>query len=447
MEARTKIEKEIETLRGEVSTFEPSEKQIKSAFPHIGIANGKRVFCTECGKAYKEIRTTGHVRCKNCHRTLKLIERDRRVFSIEDYLMEAEVVGRFQVNRFFYLKKSYSHKFGMEYMASEVMQRWISDNGKMVTLAKNFVPMSWESKWCLSSDMSFKKNKNLTSWGYYDRYDIDTDCVIVKGILPVLKERGYNGKDSYNRRTQIGLQADLLNNSKIETLFKCGFTEFVNLSDSAIDGLWGQIKTCMRHQYHLDCLSVGLWLDMINSLDYMGKDIHNPKFICPENLIDSHDFWTNERARKVAKEEAAKKTALERERERKRALAEAKKNTYPQRMAAFLGIFIKGNGFTIRPLQSVVEFQEEGKAMHHCVYANEYYNKDNCLILSVRDKDNNRLSTIEYDLNNFRIVQNRAACNEVPPLFDEINKCIEKHKALFVKAMANSVKSAASMAA
>lgn len=447
MEARTKIEKEIETLRGEVSTFEPSEKQIKSAFPHVGIANGKRVFCTECGKAYKEIRTSGRVRCQNCNRVLELVNRDKRVFKSENYLMVTEAVGRFQVNRFFYLGQSYSHKRGLRYFADETMQRWVSDNGKMVTLAKNFIPMSWELKWNFGSDMSFKKNKSLTYCGYYDKYNIDTDIVIVKSILPVLKDRCYNGKNSLYGRSQVCIQLDLLNDSRIETLLKCGFDEFASLDDSLIKSLWNQIKTCMRHQYHLDSQNIRLWLDMIKALEYLGKDIHNPKFICPDNLIESHDFWISKKARKMAKEEADRKAVLELERERKRALAEAKKNAYPQRMAAFLGIFIKGNGFTIRPLQSVVEFQEEGNAMHHCVYTNEYYNKDNCLILSVRDKDNNRLSTVEYDLNDFKIVQNRAACNEEPPLFNEINECIEKRKALFVKALANSVKSADSVAA
>ena len=38
----------------------------------------------------------------------------------------------------------------------------------------------------------------------------------------------------------------------------------------------------------------------------------------------------------------------------------------------------------VKVLQSVDEFYEEGKAMHHCVYTNAYYNDENSLILSAR---------------------------------------------------------------
>lgn len=438
MKANTKIQKEVETLLGEVSDFKFSEKQVKANFPHIGIANGKRVFCTECETAYKEVRTTGRVRCKNCNKILRLVTNySKRTCCIEDYIIVTEVVGRFQVNRFFYLRESYARKFGWLYCWEEVMQKWVCDNGKLVTRAKSFLPMCAEPIWQLLSEMSFRKNKNYTSY-CYDRYDIDSDNVIVKSILPVLKDRGYNGKDIFNGRSQVSLQLDLLRESKLETLIKCGFDEFANLRDGEILGFWKQIKVCMRHNYHLDTNGVGLWLDMLRTLDYLGKDTHNPKFICPENIKESHDYWMKVRTDKIEKEEAQRKA----ERERKIALAEAKKNSYPQRMAAFLGIFINGGDFTIRPLQSVAEFQEEGEAMHHCVFSCEYYNKDNCLILSVRDKDNNRISTVEYDLSNYQIVQNRAACNAVPQLYDEINKCIEDNKILFVKAVANSVKSA-----
>lgn len=443
MKANTKIQKEVETLLGEVSDFKFSEKQVKANFPHIGIANGKRVFCTECETAYKEVRTTGRVRCKNCNKVLRLVSNySKRTCSIDDYVIVTEVVGRFQVNRFFYLRESYARKFGWIYCGEEVMQRWISDNGKLVTRAKSFIPMRSEPNWQLLSDMSFRKNVSFSGY-YYDRFDIDSDNVIVKSILPVLKDRGYNGKNFFNGRSQVSLQLDLLNDSKIETFLKCGFDEFANLRNGEIDEFWKQIKVCMRHNYHIDANGVGLWIDMLRTLKYLGKDIHNPKFICPENIKESHDYWMKVRTDKVEKEEAQRKAECE----RKKALAEAKKNSYPQRMAAFLGIFINGGDFTIRPLQSVAEFQEEGEAMHHCVFANEYYNKDNCLILSVRDKDNNRISTVEYDLSNYQIVQNRAACNGVPKLFDEINRCIENNKSLFAKAVANSVKSAASVAA
>lgn len=101
-----------------------------------------------------------------------------------------------------------------------------------------------------------------------------------------------------------------------------------------------------------------------------------------------------------------------------------------------LSLSIKADNITIRPLQSVDEFKEEGKAMHHCVFAMGYYDyreHPNTLILSAKDGNGKRLATIEYNMASNEIVQCRAACNAVPERYDEICKLITDNKAQFVK--------------
>ena len=59
------------------------------------------------------------------------------------------------------------------------------------------------------------------------------------------------------------------------------------------------------------------------------------------------------------------------------------------------------------------EFYEEGKAMHHCVYTNAYYNDENSLILSARI-DGERIETVEVDLQTLKVVQSRGVAYATP---------------------------------
>lgn len=77
----------------------------------------------------------------------------------------------------------------------------------------------------------------------------------------------------------------------------------------------------------------------------------------------------------------------------------------------FFGIVITDGELFIQVLKSVTEFFEEGKSMHHCVFANEYYKKKDSLILSAKVAGE-RKETIEVNLKTFSIVQSRSAFNK-----------------------------------
>ena len=57
--------------------------------------------------------------------------------------------------------------------------------------------------------------------------------------------------------------------------------------------------------------------------------------------------------------------------------------------------------------------------MHHCVYANRYYRRSECLIMTaiVGEK---HVETIEVNLKSFQIVQSRAVCNGTSEYHDRI---------------------------
>ena len=80
------------------------------------------------------------------------------------------------------------------------------------------------------------------------------------------------------------------------------------------------------------------------------------------------------------------------------------------------------------------DFLEEGKAMHHCVYTNEYYNQDNTLILSARI-DGKRIETVELSLDTFKVVQSRGVCNSNTEYHDRIINLVESNAELIRQRM------------
>ena len=100
-----------------------------------------------------------------------------------------------------------------------------------------------------------------------------------------------------------------------------------------------------------------------------------------------------------------------------------------------LRVHLEANDISIKPLQSVKEFYEEGKMMHHCVFTNKYFTRQHCLILSAKRKDK-RLATIELNTDSFRIVQCRGPHNSVPTMDELIRETITKNMTRFQSAKA-----------
>ena len=157
---------------------------------------------------------------------------------------------------------------------------------------------------------------------------------------------------------------------------------------------------------------VSLWLDYIDLLVYFTKDLRNAKFICPINLKDEHDKLM---AKKIEKE---KEEILVNFAKEQKLYAKAKKK--------FFGMIFTNENISISVIESVKEFFEEGLAHHHCVFANEYYKKANCLILSAK-VDNQPMETIEIALDKLTIVQSRGTNNIASKYNQEIINLVTKN--------------------
>ena len=80
----------------------------------------------------------------------------------------------------------------------------------------------------------------------------------------------------------------------------------------------------------------------------------------------------------------------------------------------------------MKVLESVQEYLEEGKALHHCVFTNEYYLKEQSLILSARI-DGKRIETIEVSLETMKVIQCRGLQNKSSEYHDRIIDLVNRN--------------------
>jgi hypothetical protein len=187
---------------------------------------------------------------------------------------------------------------------------------------------------------------------------------------------------------------------------------------------WKEIRVAMRNGYHIK--DAGIWLDMVELLHKCGKDVRNPHYICPANLHAAHDAALMMDARRLDRI-AAQRADDEKDRKARKVLADVElASQYAERVSKWLGVMIRGKGITIRPLQNIREFYEEGEAMHHCVFSCGYYKKDGILVLTAR-KAGVRLETIEVDTTKWRILQCRGRFNKESAHHKEILSLMEKN--------------------
>ncbi len=158
---------------------------------------------------------------------------------------------------------------------------------------------------------------------------------------------------------------------------------------------------------------------VIEQLEYLGKDTHNPRILLPENLEEEHQRMAELVNRKRRKEERAREAERRRERVRK---AVENEMLYKESKARYLGITFSGEGLDFHVLQTPLEFLEEGEAMHHCVAS--YWSHQDSLVLSARDEEGKRVETVEVSLRTFRIVQSQGPCNKPTERHESVMKAV-----------------------
>jgi hypothetical protein len=404
-----------------------SNTQIKWAyqhsFEHLGFRTKRGLInCLECGASWKNEHTLIDsilgCTCPNCRMKLDIRDTLKRVFKDTQYFCIITTCDGFQVLRFFYL--SYHAKAGRKacYFHKEVAQRWIASSGRNEVIARLHPVSYFGENWTMSSKLEIRPKRdyhNIAPKTVYSR----------QRLIPEIKRNGYNG--DFHKFTPYKLFHVLLSENKAETLLKTkqtGLLRYFSVSNfHNIGNYWTSIKICIRNGFQI--YDASMWCDYIDLLRFFGKDLHNVKYVCPADLKTEHDKYVAKKRewQKRQKKEKAKQKALE---DNKR---------FTEMKSRFFGIEFTDGLIQVRVLKSVEEIMEEGDALHHCVFTNEYHLKPDALILSA-SIDGKRVETIELSLSELQIIQSRGIRNNVTKHHNRIITLVKKNMFLIQKQLA-----------
>jgi hypothetical protein len=347
--------------------------------------------------------------CPNCKTKLEVKTTRQRVFKDYQYFCIITSCKEFQVLRFIYIDFKAKAGEKANYFHSEVIQLWIAPNGKHATVARLRPMTCFADTWNFSSKLEIRPNKsyyNATPTAIYPR----------QKLIPEIKRSGYTG--DFHNLTPFDLFRYIVTENKAETLLKTGQTRllkyFAQSTSQNINDYWTSIRICIRNEYTVT--NVTEWCDYINLLRFFGKDLHNAKYVCPANLKAEHDKYVQKKRAyiELERKEEAKKRALENE------------ILFQEMKSKFFGIEFTDGLIQIRVLESVTEIMQEGDAMHHCVFTNDYHLRPDSLILSATI-DGNRIETIEISLTKLQVLQSRGVCNKNTEYHNRIVNLVKKN--------------------
>lgn len=223
MKPRTPIQQEVARLSERLPKLTAIQRAyaFRHCFKHYAIkrADGTNI-CTECGHSWRSEHdladTVCGCTCPHCGMELEALRTRKSVLSENEYFSIVTTSKQYQVIRFFFVKSRYKAGQAAEYSIYEVVQRWISPDGKTTTVARlRGMSMLYYDQWSEYSDMEVRKNNRLHA------YDIAPMCTYPRQrFIPELKRNGFNG--DYHNTLPYELFTAILSDSRAETLLKAG---------------------------------------------------------------------------------------------------------------------------------------------------------------------------------------------------------------------------------
>lgn len=364
-----------------------------------------------------------------------------------DYYSLVTAVGDWQVVRYYLLNSKITRNgYTLGYLC-EVSQRWMrldGDGRLSLHIFEKPKMMNWQWR---SQPYSLSQPLALKSWdagynrGGRTEFFMD-DCEVVPGRIfarPFVdagldKAMGrideiclYRDRKIADEVKTIDLCQDKVKEltkkcylpTIAETLYKIGEESLAETFitngwiASLVTRYWTSFLVARRHGYRTK--EWLLWFDYIRDLQRLGRDIHSPKYICPEDIGEAH-------GKIIDKWDAI--AAIE---EREKNMAEILKYEpkYKAMKQAYFGFcIVTESGITISTAKSVRDIFEEGQHMHHCVFKMGYYKHKNDLILFARGRNGERIETVRVDLANLKIAESRGVQNKATEWHDEIVKAM-----------------------
>lgn len=426
MRPRNKLQKQVAGLFPKMRPLTEAQRKWadEKCFGSMGYLCGRKVWCERCGHVF-EIENPTHSQitgetCPACGRELKVeLSRCRKKRRDSSFSIITTCKG-FQVLRFFEATIHARKGVPAEVYLNELFQNWITPDGRDVVVGRSLESTCYNLRFTYSS-FEVRESSHPEAYAMEGKYLYPR-----MSIIPELHLRGWVPDWKGRTVTHYRFVKALLTYPRSETLVKAG--QYALAEDAAYHGIpddiWPAVRICIRRGYIVN--DAQTWRDMVRILIRLGKDVRNHVYVCPENLKEAHDRW-DARFREI--EARKEREAMLRD------LAE-KDGVYRARMGSALGITLSNNSLMISPLQSVTEFYEEGKVMHHCVYSAGYYKRPHCLIMTAR-VDGERMETVEVDTRSGTVIQSRGKFNKNTTWHDAIVSLVNKEMTRILSATSN----------
>ena len=411
MKPKTKIQKEVARLSANLRPI--SATQIDWAYrhcvEHIGYRTKKgNITCSDCGHEWHSdsvlCDTLEGGTCPKCHAELKVQDTRKRTYKETQYFSVITICKGYQVIRVAQVRCESRKGEPMQFYCHEVVQRWISSDGKVADMAllRGFT-FCYCDVWALCSAMEIRPHNSL-----YDDVVARSCAYPNMRVLPQLRRNGFKG--------------DFHGNSPVRH-FKA-------------DVCWASYLIAKRYKFRIDNFS--MWCDYLRMLNKLGQDLRNPKNICPEDFMAAHDKATRKIEAIHEKERIERQRRWEierREREQQRQLQRKKDaEDFIANKSKFFGLVITDEEIIIKVLESIDEYYSEGKAQNICVFGSEYYKKADTLILSARI-GGEIIETVEVDLRTLKVVQCHGKYNQDTEYHERIIDLVNKNANLIRERM------------
>ena len=420
MKPRNKFEKAVlaESKNLRPITKTQSKWAFRECIDHFAYRLPKgRITCMDCGHSWTIEKTTEHCTCPHCRAKLQVRTTFERKIRQKQYFTILTTCGEYQVLRMFLLSAEMEKGCKATSCVVEIGQYWWNAQGRKTIVAIQRVLGKYIDTFSFCSPMAVRNDneayRHISYSPIYPKFK----------TTEALRRNGF--RDNFHDIAPTVLIPSLLSDSRAETLLKADRAEHLKyfLDNSRIfDACWQSYKVATRNGYDIEDISI--WCDYVDMLRRSGKDIHSPKYVCPTDLHKEHDLRQNELRRQREKEEKEKRY--------KKAMEDEKR--FHELKSKFFGIRFTDGTIQVHVLESVQEHLEEGVSMHHCVFDNAYYLKENSLILSATI-EGKRIETIEVNLDTLKVVQSRGVCNQNTEYHDQIVNLVNANKRLIRQRM------------
>lgn len=333
--------------------------------------------------------------------TARLIKNTYGKYAYDDmydrcYAVVNQSYRGWQVLRYFRIDRTRNRQKQVNYSLWEVFQFWNKVGCGQVLMARQRAMHYYVDTFLYSSQLEVRKNP-VYSRSYHHFSQVGYEYLYDKSLAGA-----YKYIDALVDKSQCYRWYRFISVDKFaETILKIRpeIARYMIENDRTARHYFTAIRIAIRHNYVVNDLRK--YFDMVDAMRQLGCDLSNPHFVCPENLERTHDWAV---------------AAINQRHAAEARVREVKRNVdaneeYIKYHSQYFGLEITDGTITCKVLRSVNDFYEEGQAMHHCVYACGYYKKRNSIIFSARIYDK-RVETVEFDINQMKVVQAYGACDK-----------------------------------